>query len=78
MKLTTIRSALNIVAAEDLHVKQLDVKITFLHGDLEVDIYMMQPHGYIMLDKEHLVCVTPYFSKIHCSGDATKVDDAYT
>ena len=31
------------------------LKTAFLHGDLE-DIYMMQPQGYIMLDKEHLVC----------------------
>jgi len=41
VKLTTIRSVLSIVAAEDLHLKQLDVKTAFLHGDLE-DIYMLQ------------------------------------
>ena len=52
MKLTTIRSVLNIVAAMDLHLKQLDIKTVFLHGDLEEDIYMMQPHGYIMSGKE--------------------------
>jgi len=40
MKLTTIRSVLSIVAAEDLHVEQLDVKAVFRHGDLE-DIYMI-------------------------------------
>ena len=47
VKLTTIKSILSIVAAEDLHLEQLYVKTAFLHGDLE-DIYMMQPHGYIM------------------------------
>jgi len=55
VKLTTIRSVLNIVAAEDLHLKQLDFKLAFLYCDLE-DIYIMQPQGYIILGKEHLVC----------------------
>ena len=41
MNLATIRSVLSIVAAEDLHVEQLDVKTAFLYDDLE-DIYMMQ------------------------------------
>jgi len=45
VKLTTIRSILSIVAAEDLHLEQLDVKIVFLHVDLKEDIYIMQPHG---------------------------------
>ena len=56
MKLTTIRSVLSIMAAEDLHLEHLDVKIVFLHGDLEEDINMMQPPGYIRSRKEQLVC----------------------
>lgn len=38
VKLTTIRIVLGIVAAENLHLEQLDVKTTFLHGDLEEEI----------------------------------------
>jgi len=34
VKLITIRSVLSIVAADDLYLEQLDVKTTFLHGDL--------------------------------------------
>nr|GEX54394.1 retrovirus-related Pol polyprotein from transposon TNT 1-94 [Tanacetum cinerariifolium] len=44
--MTTIRLVLSIVAAENLHLEQLDVKTTFLHGDLEEDIYMTQPEGF--------------------------------
>jgi len=40
MKMTSIRTILSLVAAEDLHLEQLDVKTTFLHGDLEEEIYM--------------------------------------
>jgi len=55
VKLSTIRSLLSIVATEDLHLKQLDVKTVFLHVDLEVGIYMSQPQGYIIHGKEQLV-----------------------
>ena len=56
MKLTTIRVVLGIVAAENLHFEQLDVKTTFLHGELEEDIYMQQPEGFAIQGKENQVC----------------------
>uniref|UniRef100_A0A2N9IPG8 Integrase catalytic domain-containing protein n=1 Tax=Fagus sylvatica TaxID=28930 RepID=A0A2N9IPG8_FAGSY len=56
VKLTTIRLVLGIVATENLHLEQLDVKTAFLHGDLEEDIYMSQPQGFIVQGKENLVC----------------------
>lgn len=37
---------MSIVVNEDLELEQLDVKMTFLHGDLEKEIYMSQPEGY--------------------------------
>ena len=43
MKMSTIRLVLGILAVEKLHLEQLDVKTAFLHGDLEEDIYMIQP-----------------------------------
>jgi hypothetical protein len=42
-KLTSIRFMLSIVVAFDFEVEQMDVKTTFLHGDLEEEIYMKQP-----------------------------------
>ncbi|GKB23090.1 putative RNA-directed DNA polymerase [Tanacetum coccineum] len=57
VKMTTIRLVLSIVAAENLHLEQLDVKTTFLHGDLDEDIYMTQPEGFQSAGKEeNLVC----------------------
>ncbi|RVW45343.1 Retrovirus-related Pol polyprotein from transposon TNT 1-94 [Vitis vinifera] len=58
-----------MVAAENLHLEQLDVKTTFLHGDLEEDLYMIQPEGFIVQGQENLVyklrraCMTDYYSK---------------
>ncbi|GJT43808.1 retrovirus-related pol polyprotein from transposon TNT 1-94 [Tanacetum coccineum] len=57
VKMTTIRLFLSIVAAENLHLEQLDVKTVFLYGDLDEDIYMTQPEGFQSAGKEeNLVC----------------------
>ena len=46
VKMTSIRTILSLVAAEYLHLEQLDVKTVFLHRDLEEYSYMQQPQGY--------------------------------
>jgi hypothetical protein len=56
VKMTSIRTILSLVAVEYLHLEQLDVKTTFLHGDLDEEIYMQQPQGYEVKGKENLVC----------------------
>ena len=56
VKMNSIRTILSLVAAEDLHLEYLDVKTTFLHGDLEEEIYMQQLEGYEVKGKEKLVC----------------------
>ena len=45
-----------LVANFDLKLHQIDVKTTFLNGDLEEDVYMKQPEGFSSNDGEHLVC----------------------
>ena len=56
MKHRSIRTLLSIVAMHDLELEQLDVKTAFLHGELEEDIYMEQPEGFVIPEKEKLVC----------------------
>ncbi|RVW18006.1 Retrovirus-related Pol polyprotein from transposon TNT 1-94 [Vitis vinifera] len=56
VKMSTIRLVLGMVAVENLHLEQLDVKTAFLHGDLEEDLYMIQPEGFIVQGQENLVC----------------------
>ena len=48
VKMSTIKLVLRMVAIENLHLEQLDVKTAFLHGDLKEDIYMSQPEGFIV------------------------------
>nr|GEV66900.1 zinc finger, CCHC-type [Tanacetum cinerariifolium] len=36
--------------------KEMDMKTTFLNGDLDEEVYMNQPQGFIMLDNKNKVC----------------------
>jgi hypothetical protein len=35
---------------------QMDVKTTFLNGDIEEEVYIVQPDGFVMHEKESHVC----------------------
>eukprot|EP00253_Pinus_taeda_P028794 PITA_28794 len=51
-KVTSIRLLLSIVVSFDFEVEQMNVKTTFLHGDLEEEIYMKQPEGFVVKGKK--------------------------
>ena len=56
MKHSSIRILLALVTRYDYELDQLDVKISFLYGDFEEEIYMTQPLGFRAVGKEKLVC----------------------
>ena len=45
-----------LLAQYDLELHQMDVKTTFLNGDMEKDIYMNQPEGFFIERKSYMVC----------------------
>jgi hypothetical protein len=53
-KMNSIRLVLSLTASQGWSVYQMDVKSTFLHGDLDEEIYMEQPHGFVQ--DSSLVC----------------------
>ncbi|GJV88834.1 retrovirus-related pol polyprotein from transposon TNT 1-94 [Tanacetum coccineum] len=56
VRMTTVRVVLAMCATYDLHLEQLDVKTAFLHGNLQEEIYILQPEGFKQKGKENLVC----------------------
>ena len=55
-RITSIRMLIAIVALHNLEIHQMDVKTTFLNGDLNEEIYMDQPEEFIYLGQEKKVC----------------------
>nr|AAT58810.1 putative polyprotein [Oryza sativa Japonica Group] len=55
-RLTTIRVLLSLAASHGLLVHQMDVKTAFLNGELDEEIYMDQPDGFVVEGQEGKVC----------------------
>ena len=56
VKMSPIQVFMGLVASLNLEIEQLDVKTTFLHCDLEKEIYMEQPEGFSVKGKKELMC----------------------
>ena len=54
--LKSIKILLSITAHYDYEIWQMDVKNAFLNGNLEEEIYKMQPEGFIVKNQEHMIC----------------------
>nr|GEV59054.1 zinc finger, CCHC-type [Tanacetum cinerariifolium] len=51
-RITTIRLLLSLAAIHNLVIHQMDVKTSFLNGNLDEQVYMKQPEGFVMpIDK---------------------------
>ena len=56
VRFASIRLILAIVAHLNLELYQMNVKIAFLNGELDEEIYMDQPVGFIAKGQEWKVC----------------------
>nr|GEV91657.1 zinc finger, CCHC-type [Tanacetum cinerariifolium] len=55
-RITTIILLLTLAAIHNLVIHQIDVKISFLNGNLDDELYMKQPEGFVMLGNKHKAC----------------------
>ena len=55
-RITSIRMLISIAALFNLEIHQMDVKTAFLNGDLNEEIYMEQPEGFVVSGQEKKVC----------------------
>lgn len=53
-KLATLRVLLSVSARRGWKVHQIDIKTAFLNGEVDTDVYMLQPPGFV--DGTNLVC----------------------
>ena len=56
VRVQSIRAILSLVAFFDFELYQIYVKTAFLNGDLEEDVYMEQPKGFISKGYENKAC----------------------
>ena len=54
--MTTIQVLLSLAASYGLLIHQMDVKTTFFNGELDKEIYMDPPDGFVVKGEEQKVC----------------------
>jgi hypothetical protein len=52
----SFRIIIALVAHYDLELHHMDVKITFLNGNLHENVYMAQLDGFVVEGKEYMGC----------------------
>ncbi|KAL9264448.1 Retrovirus-related Pol polyprotein from transposon RE1-like protein, partial [Drosera capensis] len=55
-KIASVRLFLSLTAIHSWPLHQLDIKNAFLHGDLDEEVYMEQPPGFLAQGETGLVC----------------------
>jgi len=55
-RIISIRVLVPLAAVHNLIVLQMDLKVVFLNGELEKEIYMKQPENFAIHGQENKVC----------------------
>jgi hypothetical protein len=55
-KMEAIKLILAYVCSKRIKVYQMDVKSTFLNGELEEEFYIKQPEGFLLSERKDYVC----------------------
>nr|GEU69660.1 zinc finger, CCHC-type [Tanacetum cinerariifolium]GEV34487.1 zinc finger, CCHC-type [Tanacetum cinerariifolium] len=61
-RISTIRLLIDMVLIYNLIIHQMDVKTAFLNGELEEDVYMSQPQGFIVPGNDNKEFLSSRFS----------------
>ena len=56
VKYSSLRTLLSYAVNNDMHIHQMDVVTAFLNGNLDEEIFMKQPEGFVKKGQEKLVC----------------------
>ena len=47
-RIETVRFTIGFAASNGWEIHHMDVKTAFLHGELEEDVYVKQPEGFVI------------------------------
>ena len=53
---TSIRTVVSLAAQMGWEIHQMDVKTTFLNGEIEEEVYIEQPEGFETHERKSYVC----------------------
>ena len=54
---SSIRVILTLAALQDLHLHSLDISHAYLNGEMDCEVYMAQPEGFVEGDPKAKVCL---------------------
>ena len=56
VRFESLRTVIALAVQNNLYLQQMDFTSAFLNGNLEEEVYMKQPEGFVEKGKENLVC----------------------
>ncbi|KAL0413209.1 UNVERIFIED_CONTAM: Retrovirus-related Pol polyprotein from transposon TNT 1-94 [Sesamum radiatum] len=78
-RITSIRVLIAIAALNDLEIHQMDVKTAFFNGELDEEIYMEQPKGFLsfLAKKRRSVNLSSLWIKISKTSDGLALSQSH-